>query len=98
MAIKFVPSHGKVLVKPDEVEGEKTTSGGIIIPDTAHKPPVSSGRIAAAYMASEYDEGDRVVYSPYSGYSMSIDGEVYLILGEHEILGSFTGDGRVLVR
>lgn len=95
---KFEPSAGKVLVKPDETEGEKMTSGGIIIPDTAHKPPVSSGRVVAEAADSYYGLNTRVVYSPYSGYSISIDSELFLILGEHEILGSFSGEARVLVR
>jgi co-chaperonin GroES (HSP10) len=95
---KFTPLPGKILVKPDEQEGEKTSAGGIIIPDTVHKAPVSSGRVRAVGEGSSIPVDSRVVYSPYSGYSMSIGEVLHLILGEHEILGYFEGDERVLVR
>ncbi len=92
--MKVKPLHDRILVQ--RVEEEKTTKGGIIIPDTAKEKPaegkviaVGAGRIAedGKRIAPEVKAGDRILFGKYSGTEIKISGEEYLILREDDILG-----------
>lgn len=92
--MKIRPLHDKVLVKP--LEQTETTEGGIIIPDTAAEKPqegevvaVGKGRLLenGDILPLDVKKGDKVIYAKYGPAEVSIGGENYLILGEHEILG-----------
>lgn len=87
------PLHDRVLVK--RLEGEETTAGGIIIPDSAKEQPQQGSVVAAGdgrmlengqRAALEVKAGDRVLFGKYSGSEVTIDGEKMLILREDEIL------------
>lgn len=94
----FTPTGGRILVKPDtRVAREHVTEGGLVLPEFS-VPQVSTGRVAAVSGSSEFDVGQRVVFSPYSGFSVSVDREAFLIITEGEILGRFEGEADVLVR
>jgi chaperonin GroES len=78
------------------VEEEKTTKGGIIIPDTAKEKPaegkviaVGSGKIGddGKKIAMEIKKGDRILFGKYSGTEVKIEGEEYLIMKEDDVLG-----------
>lgn len=88
------PLHDRILVK--RVEEEKTTKGGIIIPDSAKEKPaeaeviaVGSGRRGEDGKVTplEVKPGDRVLFGKYSGTEVKIEGEEYLILREDDVLG-----------
>ena len=91
--MKIRPLHDKVLVKRYE-EAVKTT-GGIIIPDTAKEKP-SEGLVKAVgngfrseegkIIPMSVKEGDRILFSKWSGTEIKIEGVAYLILKESEIL------------
>ncbi len=92
MAIR--PLGDRVLVK--RVEEEKTTKGGIIIPDTAKEKPIEGQVIAVGNgkrlengerVSLDVKEGDRVLFGKYSGTEVKIGGEEHLILREDDILG-----------
>ncbi|MEJ5358782.1 MAG: co-chaperone GroES [Desulfobacterales bacterium] len=92
--MKVKPLHDRILVQ--RVEEEKTTKGGIIIPDTAKEKPaegkviaVGAGRIAedGKRIPPEVKAGDRILFGKYSGTEIKISGEEYLILREDDILG-----------
>ncbi len=92
MAIR--PLGDRVLVK--RVEEEKTTKGGIIIPDTAKEKPIEGKVIAVGNgkrlengerVGLDVKEGDRVLFGKYSGTEVKIGGEEHLILREDDILG-----------
>jgi chaperonin GroES len=93
--MKIRPLHDRVLVKRLENE-EKTSPGGIIIPDTAKEKP-QEGEVVAVGPGKTKDDGsvspmnvkagDRILFGKYSGTDVKIDDEDYLIMREDDILG-----------
>jgi chaperonin GroES len=78
------------------LEGEEKSKGGIIIPDTAKEKPaegkvlsVGKGKVLENGEVKPLDikEGDRILFSKYSGTEVKIGGEEYLIMREDDILG-----------
>ncbi|GJD65299.1 co-chaperone GroES [Methylobacterium frigidaeris] len=90
----FRPLHDRVLLR--RLDGEATTKGGIIIPDTAKEKP-QEGEVVAVGPGTRDDHGtptpldvragDRVLFGKWSGTEVKIDGEDLLILKEADILG-----------
>jgi chaperonin GroES len=92
--MKLRPLQDRILVQ--RIEEEKTTKGGIIIPDTAKEKPaegkvvaVGNGKIGddGKRIALEIKKGDRILFGKYSGSEVKIEGEEYLILREDDVLG-----------
>ncbi len=88
------PLQDRILVQ--RVEEEKTTKGGIIIPDTAKEKPaegkvvaVGSGKVGddGKRIALEVKDGDRILFGKYAGTEVKIEGEEYLIMREDDVLG-----------
>ena len=92
--MKLKPLADRVLVEPSTVE-ESTSSGGIIIPDTAKEKP-QEGKVAAIGPGKTDENGkpikmnvkvgDKVLYSKYGGTELKYDGIEYLIMSESDIL------------
>lgn len=91
--MKIRPLHDRVIV--ERLESETTTAGGLIIPDTAKEKPVQGKVLAVGagkrdkdgnVHALDLSEGDRVLFSKYSGTEVKIDGEERLIMREDDIL------------
>ena len=92
--MKLKPLHDRILIQ--RIEEEKTTKGGIIIPDTA-KEKSAEGKVVAVgngkldengkRVALEVKKGDRILFGKYSGTEVKIEGEEYLILREDDVLG-----------
>ena len=88
-----VPLGDHVVVK--RLEAEQKTSGGILLPDAAQEKP-HQGRILSVgdgrqlkdgrRIGSQVQEGDRVLFSPYSGMEVEVDGEKLLIMSEQDLL------------
>lgn len=92
--MKLRPLQDRILVQ--RVEEEKTTKGGIIIPDTAKEKPaegkvvaVGNGKIGddGKRIALEVKKGDSILFGKYSGTEVKIEGEEYLIMREEDVLG-----------
>ena len=91
--MKLIPLGDKVVVKRQEAEA--TTSGGIVLPDTARDKP-REGRVLSvgdgtmspkgSRLSLQVNEGDRVLFSNYAGTEISVDGEELLIMSESDIL------------
>ena len=91
--MKLIPLGDKVVVRP--MEAEETTAGGIVLPEAAQEKP-RQGRILSvgdgilnqdgSRSDHEVTEGDRVLYSQYSGTAVAVDGESLLIMSEGDIL------------
>ena len=84
---KIKPLADRVLLRP--ADAEETTSGGIIIPDTAKEKP-QKGEIMAVGTGTKkapmtVKVGDSVLYGKYSGTEINIEGEEYLIMRESDI-------------
>jgi chaperonin GroES len=92
--MKIRPLHDRVLAK--RVEEEKTSAGGIVIPDSATEKPIEGEVIAVGngkvldngeVRALEVKAGDKVLFGKYSGTEVKVDGEEYLVLREDDIMG-----------
>jgi len=104
MSVAFKPLGNRVLLQRDEVDGEKTTAGGLIIPDIAREKPQTATVVAvgpglpmqdggdAWHAPMSVKVGDRVLLGKYSGYDVSLSGNVYTILAETDILGVLNAD------
>jgi chaperonin GroES len=88
------PLHDRVIVK--RVEEEKTSPGGIVIPDSATEKPVEGEIIAVGngklldngeLRALDLKKGDRVLFGKYSGTEVKVSGEDFLVLREDDIMG-----------
>ena len=87
------PLHDRVIVRRQEEE--RTTAGGIVIPDSATEKP-SMGEVLAAgngkvtdsgdLRALDVKVGDRVYFGKYSGTEIKVDGEELLIMREDDII------------
>jgi chaperonin GroES len=92
--MKFRPLRDRVVVR--RVDEAATTSGGIIVPETAKEKPMQGEVMAVGpgtrddagrLVAPEIRAGDRVLFGKWSGTEVKIDGEELLILTEADILG-----------
>ena len=81
------PLADRVLVLPAQAE-EKV--GGIIIPDTAKEKPQHGTIVAAGNGTKDEEmilkEGDEVLYGKYSGTELEIEGTIYLIMRQSDVL------------
>jgi len=92
----FKPLNDRVLV---ERVTEETTKGGIIIPDSAKEKP-QEGKVIAVGTGKLLDngnrqtlavkDGDKVLFSKYSGTEVKLEGVEYTIIREDDILGIVT--------
>ncbi len=85
LAIKML--NDRVLVSMSGGEGERTSSGGILIPATAQM----SKRLAWAEVVAvgpnvrAMEIGDRVLFNPEDRYEVEVRGDDYIILRERDI-------------
>jgi chaperonin GroES len=88
------PLHDRVVVK--RMEEERTSAGGIVIPDSAAEKPqkgeivaVGNGKVtdSGELRALDVKVGDQVLFGKYSGTEIKVDGEDVLIMKEEDILG-----------
>lgn len=93
MARKLRPLYDRVIVK--RVEGQDTTKGGIIIPETAKEKPLE-GEVLAVGKGKLLDDGklrppmvkvgDRVLFAKYAETEIKLDGDSALLLREDDLL------------
>jgi len=92
--MKIRPLRDRVVIK--RIEEERTSAGGIVIPDTANseKPTrgevcfVGSGEVLKDGKVRPLDvkDGDKVLFGKYTGTEVKIDGKEYVIMREDDIL------------
>jgi chaperonin GroES len=92
--MKIRPLHDRVIIK--RLDEEKTSPGGIVIPDSAAEKPIQGEVIAVGngklmdngeVRALDLKKGDRVLFGKYSGTEVKIDGDEYLVMKEDDIMG-----------
>jgi chaperonin GroES len=80
--------HDRVLVEIDKEEGERRSSGGIVIPATAALGArrLSWCRVVAvgAHVRS-VEVGDRVLFDPEDKAEVEVQGESYVVMRERDI-------------
>ncbi len=92
--MKIRPLHDRVIVK--RLEEEKTSPGGIVIPDSAAEKPIRGEVVAVGNGARDetgklvpldVKKGDKVLFGKWSGTEVKIDGHELLIMKESDIMG-----------
>ena len=96
--MKIRPLHDRVVVK--RMEEERTSPGGIVIPDAAAEKPikgeivaVGNGKIqdSGEIRALDVKVGDQVLFGKYAGTEVKIDGDELLVLKEDDIMAVIEG-------
>jgi chaperonin GroES len=91
--MKIRPLHDRVIIKREDEE--RTSAGGIVIPDSAAEKPirgkvtaVGKGKILEGGDVRPLDVkvGDRVLFGKYSGTEVKVDGEDLLVMREEDIM------------
>ena len=90
--MKLKPLGDRVVLKQQEAE-EKTQSG-IILPESAKEKPQTAIVIAVGPGSEtngkkaemQVKEGDRVIYSRYSGTGVKLEDEEYIIVNQSDII------------
>ncbi|WP_052848325.1 GroES family chaperonin [Streptomyces avicenniae] len=79
--------HDRVLVRADTAEGERRSSGGIVIPATA-----AVGRrlawadvVAVGQNVRTVEPGDRVLYDPEDRAEVEVRGVSYILMRERDL-------------
>ena len=91
--MKIRPLHDRVIVK--RLEEERTSPGGILIPDSAAEKPVQ-GKIVAVGKGKILDDGnvraldvkvgDKILFGKYSGTEVKVDGEDLVVMREEDVM------------
>ena len=88
------PLHDRIIVR--RMEEERTTAGGIVIPDNAAEKPVrgevvavGNGKVLENGTVRPVDVkvGDKVLFTKYSGTEVKVDGKDLLVMREEDIMG-----------
>ncbi len=96
--MKIRPLHDRVVIK--RLEEERTSPGGIVIPDTATEKPirgeviaVGNGKILENGETRPLDlkVGDRVLFGKYSGTEVKVDGDDVLVMREDDVMAVLEG-------
>jgi len=88
------PLHDRVIVK--RMEEERTTPGGIVIPDSAAEKPLK-GKVIAVGKGKILENGDvrpmdvkvddHVLFGKYAGTEVKVNGDEVLVMREEDIMG-----------
>lgn len=96
--MKLRPLHDRVVVK--RLEEERTTPGGIVIPDSAAEKPIKGEVVAVgpgkrsddgAVHAPDVKVGDKVLFGKYSGTEVKHEGDELVVMREDDIMAVLEG-------
>ena len=79
--------NDRILVSIDKGDGERRSTGGILIPATAEmsKRLAWAEVVAAGANVRNMQVGDRVLFNPEDRYEVEVRGQDYIILRERDI-------------
>ncbi|MDH6110692.1 chaperonin GroES [Kitasatospora sp. MAP12-15] len=79
--------HDRVLVRTEGGEGERRSTGGILIPATAElsKRCVWAEAAAVGQSVRSVEPGDRVLYDPEDKLEVEVRGATYILLRERDL-------------
>jgi len=92
--VNIRPLHDRVVIK--RLEEERTSAGGIVIPDSATEKPVRGTVVAIGAGKMLVDgkviplavkKGDTVVFGKYAGTEVKLNGQDVIIMREEDIMG-----------
>ncbi|HVN99338.1 MAG TPA: co-chaperone GroES [Steroidobacteraceae bacterium] len=96
--MKIRPLHDRVIVK--RLEEERTSPGGIVIPDTAAEKPVQGKVVAVgkgkiledgSVRALDVKVGDKILFGKYSGTEVKVDGDELVVMREEDVMAIIEG-------
>jgi chaperonin GroES len=96
--MKIRPLHDRVVIK--RLEEERTSPGGIVIPDTATEKPIRGEVLAVGkgkilengdIRPLDLKVGDRVLFGKYSGTEVKVDGQDVLVMREDDVMAVLEG-------
>ena len=96
--MKIRPLHDRVIVK--RLDEEKTSAGGIIIPDTAAEKPIQGKVIAVGkgkilengeVRPLDVKVGDKILFGKYGGTEVKVDGDELLVMREEDVMAIIEG-------
>ena len=92
------PLHDRVVVR--RMEEERTSAGGIVLPDSATEKPAQGEVIAVGngkvmnngdVRPLDVKVGDKVLFGKYSGNEVKIGDQEVLVMREEDIMGVIEG-------
>ncbi len=90
--MKLTPLFDRVVLK--QLEAEKTTKSGIVLPGEAKEKPQQAevvavgpgGVVDGKEVTMQVKVGDQVIYSKYSGTDVEVEDEKYVVVKQNDIL------------
>jgi len=92
--MKIKPLHDRVVV--ERLEEERTSAGGIVIPDNATEKPTFGKVIAVGpgkvmdngeILKPDVKAGDKILFGKYAGSEIKIKDKEYVVMREDDIMG-----------
>ena len=96
--MKLRPLHDRVIIQ--RMEEERTSPGGIVIPDSATEKPIKGEVVAVGngrllengeIRALDIQAGDTVLFGKYSGTEVKVEGEDLLVMKEDDVMAVIEG-------
>ncbi|HMB71939.1 MAG TPA: co-chaperone GroES [Gammaproteobacteria bacterium] len=96
--MKIRPLHDRVVVR--RTEEERTSPGGIVLPDSATEKPIQGEVVAVGngkllengdMRPLDLKKGDKVLFGKYSGTEVKVDGEELLVMREDDVMAVIVG-------
>ena len=96
--MKIRPLHDRVVIR--RTEEERTSPGGIVIPDAAAEKPIKGEVVAVGIVklldngevrALDHKVGDNVLFGKYSGTEVKVDGEEVVVMREDDVMAVIEG-------
>lgn len=94
MAANIRPLHDRLVI--ERLDEERTSAGGIVIPDSATEKP-SQGKVVAIGPGKMLDDGkiiplgvqigETVLFGKYSGTEVKIGGKELVVMREDDVMG-----------
>ena len=91
--MKIRPLHDRIVIR--RMEEERTSAGGIVIPDSATEKPVRGEVVAAGNgkilengekRSLDVKVGDKVLFGKYAGTEIKVEGEELLVMREDDVV------------
>ena len=96
--MKIRPLHDRVVIR--RTEEERTSPGGIVIPDAAAEKPIKGEVIAGGngklldngeVRPLDLKTGDNVLFGKYSGTEVKVEGEEVVVMREDDVMAVIEG-------
>ena len=93
--MNFIPLFDRVVVLPNF--DENISKSGIVLPETSQERP-QTGEVVAIGTGENFDGnktemkvkiGDKILFQKYSGNELKIEGKIYIVLRQIDIIGVF---------